>query len=99
LALKNGSVLEHRAVLYDKIGPGPHPCYRCGKNLLWFVADPVKADPRLIQADHLDDDRSNNDPSNLEPCCHACNVGMGQARRHGALKDSGWWSGRDTQTR
>jgi hypothetical protein len=47
----------------------------------------------------LDDDRSNNDPDNLEPCCNSCNTGKGQARRHEELRANGWWSKNDTVRR
>lgn len=30
-----GQITEHRVVLYDAIGPGPHPCHWCGKLLDW----------------------------------------------------------------
>lgn len=67
LASKNGDVGEHRMVLYDKIGPGPHPCYwGCGKLLEWGGLEG-------IIADHVDHDKSNNDPANLVPSCNPCN--------------------------
>lgn len=31
----NGSVREHRAVLFDKIGPGMHSCHWCAKPVTW----------------------------------------------------------------
>lgn len=61
-----GAVAEHRKVLYDKIGPGPHPCHWCRKMLYWGGHDG-------ICVDHLDDDKSNNDPENLVPSCSPCN--------------------------
>lgn len=64
LAGATGFVLEHRVVLFDAIGNGPHPCHWCGKTLTWS--------PELT-VDHLDWDRSNNDPANLVPACAACN--------------------------
>jgi hypothetical protein len=63
LVCHNGELKEHRKVLYEKIGPGSHHCYRCGKELSWDEIIP----------DHLDEDRLNNDPENLEPCCRKCN--------------------------
>lgn len=63
-----GRLEEHRKVLYDKIGPGPHPCHwGCGKTLEW-------GGKSGIQADHLDGDRLNNDPDNLVASCGGCNV-------------------------
>ena len=61
-----GQLLEHRKVLYDEIGPGPHLCYfGCGKELEWGGRSG-------IQVCHLDDDKLNNDPANLVPCCIGC---------------------------
>jgi hypothetical protein len=67
LAQKDGQLAEHRKVLYDKIGPGPHACHwGCGKRLEWGGWDG-------IHADHLDEDRLNNSPENLVPSCLKCN--------------------------
>lgn len=67
LAQSTGILAEHRKVLYDKIGPGPHYCHwDCGKLLEWGGIDG-------IIADHLDDNGFNNDPENLVPSCHRCN--------------------------
>lgn len=68
LASRNGSVLEHRAVLYDALGEGPHRCHWCGRQLVW------KGGPtNRVNVDHLDDDPANNDPANLVPACIDCN--------------------------
>lgn len=66
-----GKLLEHRKVLYDKIGPGPHPCHWCGVMLEWGGRDG-------IIADHLDNDTQNNDPANLVPSCNHCNLTRGR---------------------
>jgi hypothetical protein len=66
LANGNGSVLEHRAVLFDRIGPGGHACYHCAVTVSWEGGS--------LEADHLDWNRQNNDPANLVPSCHPCNV-------------------------
>ena len=72
---KNGSVGEHRAVLYAKIGPDPHPCYwGCGKTVYWF--SPYRL--TVLCADHVDSDRLNNDPENLVPSCFKCNWDRGK---------------------
>lgn len=63
LSCHNGEVKEHRKVLYDKIGPGQHSCYLCGREMEWGQ----------IVVDHLDEDKLNNDPANLEPACRHCN--------------------------
>lgn len=96
LARKNGDVWEHRVVLYNKVGPGPQLCHHCDRRILWFVADPQKNDPRLIQVDHLNNNRSDNRPDNLVPCCHRCNTRRAQAARHASLVEQGWWSNHDT---
>ena len=70
LASKRGVVYVHRMVLYDKIGPGTHPCHWCGKPVTWRPG--VRYGDALV-ADHLDFDPSNNDPANLVPSCHLCN--------------------------
>jgi hypothetical protein len=67
LAHANGAVYAHRAVLWDKIGPGEHRCHWCGRSITWFGPGP------RIYPDHLDRNRWNNDPANLEPSCHWCN--------------------------
>lgn len=69
LASQFGEVLEHRKVLYDSIGPGEHCCHWCQKTLAW----------NEIHVDHLDDDKQNNDPSNLAPSCFKCNIDRGRA--------------------
>lgn len=74
LADKWGHVLEHRKVLYDKIGPGPHACHWCGCAVTWGGLS--------LTADHLDFDRANNAPSNLVPACNSCNVRRNLERRY-----------------
>jgi hypothetical protein len=71
LSSRVGQVLEHRVILYNKIGPGPHPCYwhslsGCGQLALEW--------PKVC-VDHLDDDPLNNDPDNLVSSCRGCNWG------------------------
>jgi hypothetical protein len=63
LANKDGSIYQHRRVLYDKIGAGPHECYWCGAPIDWDT----------LHSDHVDSDGSNNDPENLVPACALCN--------------------------
>ena len=74
LADSHYKVAEHRAVLYSKIGPGPHPCFWCGQMLSWGGREG-------ICSDHLDHDLSNNDPMNLVPSCSSCNSKR-QLREH-----------------
>lgn len=63
---------QHRVVLYDKIGPGPHPCHWCERELDWKA----KKERQLI-VDHLDAVKLNNAPDNLVPSCGPCNVMRG----------------------
>ena len=56
-------------VLWEKIGPGSHPCHWCGHLLVWMHGLSAES----LQVDHLDEDRANNDPTNLVPSCHTCN--------------------------
>jgi hypothetical protein len=65
-------VLVHRAVLFERIGPGPHPCHWCASIVRWDA--PRMAADQLV-ADHLDFDRLNNNPGNLVPSCNSCNAG------------------------
>ena len=56
LASASGRVLQHRQVLYDMIGPGPHPCSQCGHVLDW---------PKIV-VDHINRDRTDNRLGNLQ---------------------------------
>lgn len=69
LATAQGKVPQHRAVLYDHIGPGEHPCHWCAKPLTWRGEATSK-----INVDHLDENRVNNAPANLVPSCLDCNT-------------------------
>lgn len=64
-----GRVWEHRWVLYEKIGPGPHPCHWCGAMVNWGFG----TGPGVLTVDHLDNVGTNNVPENLVPSCHTCN--------------------------
>jgi hypothetical protein len=95
LASRNGSVLEHRAVLYDAIGPGPHPCHHCGTPVDWHTSDRSAQ----LEVDHLNHTADDNRRENLVPSCRSCNRRRSGVRRHRALVDAGWWSGHDTERR
>lgn len=64
LAMANGSVYEHRKVIYDRYGDALPPCEKCGKAVTWKTA----------HIDHIDEVVDNNDESNLRVLCRACNV-------------------------
>lgn len=64
LAMKSGQVSVARAMLYSKIGAGPHPCHHCGTEVDWRHG---------LEADHLNWARLDNSPENLVPSCRSCN--------------------------
>lgn len=90
--MANGRAYEHRVVLYDAIGPGPHECHWCGTRIDWLV----KGDPANLLPDHLNGDGSDNRIDNLVPSCMPCNSARGSQARSDALRDAGWWSNNDT---
>jgi hypothetical protein len=77
LATSWGTVLEHRKVLYDRIGGGPHPCHWCGKRLTWQVRQ--GGGGSTLTVDHLDNNPANNRLTNLVPCCTRCNITRNRA--------------------
>lgn len=64
LSNKQGYVYEHRAVAFQKYGPGSQTCYWCNADIEW--AD--------LHVDHLDWNRTNNTFANLVTSCPDCNV-------------------------
>lgn len=62
-------VYQHRVVLYDAIGDGPHSCHWCSKSLDW----------PSIEVDHLNSKRNDNRLSNLVVSCSGCNGRRGNA--------------------
>jgi len=67
LTHSGGSVYEHRKVVFDKVGVGPHPCYWCGKILEWSD----------IVVDHLNEVKDDNRFENLVISCNPCNRARG----------------------
>lgn len=61
-------VYQHRVVFFAQHGEGPFLCHHCSKTVTWDDMD----------IDHLDDDRGNNDPSNLVASCPPCNKERGR---------------------
>lgn len=72
LAGRSGRVRRHRAVLFDAIGPGAHPCHWCSRSVDWSI--PWTEVEGLV-VDHLDGDTQNNDRANLVASCNPCNAG------------------------
>lgn len=77
---KSHNVGTHRIVLWDKIGPGTHPCYHCGRLVTWRPGR-SRGDKDALVVDHLDNDSRNNDPDNLVPSCFGCNAHRTPHRR------------------
>ena len=73
--LSNGNrcIQEQRAILWDRIGPGPHTCHYCGEEVNWRVGIKGGGNGALI-AEHKDRDPRNNSPENLVPSCQRCNI-------------------------
>ena len=71
------AIREHRLVLWDRVGPGAHPCHYCGTLVEWRVG--VHAWHGALVAEHLDRNTANNDPSNIVVACQPCNI-RNQAR-------------------
>ncbi len=67
---KRVQVYEHKLVLFNALGRGPHPCHWCGRQLQWNRG--TKGDALIV--DHLDGDTRNNDPANLVASCNGCNT-------------------------
>lgn len=65
----SGNAFEHRVVLWDKLEceslDCEHECNWCGKPVTWRHG---------LKTDHVDEDKTNNDPENLVPSCNGCNV-------------------------
>jgi 5-methylcytosine-specific restriction endonuclease McrA len=64
----DGSVTEHRKVLYDAIGAAPHSCFWCAAPLLTWAK---------IVVDHLNEVKTDNRRDNLVPACNDCNRSRG----------------------
>lgn len=65
----NGSyAYKHRAVIFAEFGHDLPPCELCGKSITW----------KTCHIDHIDNDRKNNERSNLRQTCSTCNTGRGR---------------------
>lgn len=76
-------VYAHKLALYEKIGPGDHPCHWCAATLAWRRG--TSAGTLLV--DHLDSDQTNNDPANLVPACNGCNTIRARTKFRPAISD------------
>lgn len=76
ITTRTGYLYQHRAVLYDAIGPGVHQCHWCKAEIEWSAIG-----PRKLVVDHLDGNKTHNVPGNLVPSCHKCNATRGLFQR------------------
>lgn len=88
-----GMAYLHRVILFDAIGSGPHICHWCGTRVAW--GNDVGALDNLC-VDHLDNNKSHNDLSNLVPSCNPCNAGRALQLRHEVVVAMGGWANNDT---
>lgn len=63
-------VFEHRVIAYEKYGPTELSCHWCGVPIVW----------KTLHVDHLNEDKTDNDPSNLVVSCKQCNRARGQMK-------------------
>lgn len=71
-------ISEHRKVLYEQIGNSPMNCALCKKPLTW----------ETCCVDHIDENKRNNDPSNLRPTCMTCNALRNLPPAHVRMKNA-----------
>lgn len=72
-------IYQHREVLFDAIGYGPHRCHYCATPINWDMGNNRSSRTNrtwgaVLVVDHLDHDRSNNALANLAPSCQPCNL-------------------------
>lgn len=72
-------VYQHRRIYYDAHGIGPFCCHVCSETVGWDT----------MHVDHLDDDPTNNELSNLAPACPTCNQCRGKPKMVGTRKAQG----------
>lgn len=78
LATKNGLIREHRYVAYEKYKREEIKCEICNKSLTW----------ESLHVDHIDENKENNNASNLRILCRACNVMRASVKKHKYLHKS-----------
>ncbi len=73
MADKKGWVIEHRMLMYDRFGPGPHPCWCCCEELKWEPFARGASTKGKIVINHLNEDGHDNRMKNLVFSCVECN--------------------------
>lgn len=68
----HGQCMTHRLVLWDRIGPGDHPCHYCSTTVAWKPGERLTATSLI--AEHMDGNTRNNDPANIVAACQKCNA-------------------------
>jgi hypothetical protein len=84
-------VYQHREVLFDHIGLGPHLCEYCGCHVNWRMGNnrSSRTDRTwkgVLVVDHRDGDKGNNLLANLAIACQPCNLRLARAYRPSALR-------------
>jgi hypothetical protein len=79
---RSGSIPFHRFILFEKMGrPSHSACQWCGYVLPWKTTL-AQAQSLVVNADHLNGIKSDNNPDNLVPSCGWCNVHRNWAELH-----------------
>lgn len=86
LANRQGYISQARAVLFDAIGNGPHPCHWCGKAVNW-IAGKRGVPKGALAVDHVNRDSRDDKRENLVPSCQSCNTFRSREQRHRISSD------------
>lgn len=73
----DGNLYEHRRVLYDAIGEGPHACHWCQAEVKWARQSGRGCPKGNLVPDHLNGHKTDNRIENLVPACNRCNSRRG----------------------
>lgn len=72
IASITGRIPLARKMLYDRIGPGPHNCHWCNKEIDWHTRINGTTKSGIV-ADHVDGNCFNDVHENIVPACQQCN--------------------------
>jgi hypothetical protein len=81
LADASGLVGEHRYLLYNAIGAGPHACHWCSAKVEWMPGARTRKGALVV--DHVDGNSANNAAPNLVASCVSCNTWRQRADKVG----------------